>query len=512
MAECVDGIIGRVRWASMSNEASPRKRDYRTRLLRFFLHYEPSQCSIIDTWLSNWAGREEELMQRLVQHHGPEPLLGAVPHSMEVRSRRAKLLDRIRELLQQFFLFYFPEKYAEVDATLLKWQGNEEILLDQLQNQAKLRDVVYGIFDERFSDRMEEVPQLLKDWLGHEEDLVTHLLSSTKGLPAPPNSRGTFHPKRRGLLSVLATPEVPVPFGSYRQQLTEFYRVFNPEKLSKVDDILSVYKGREEVLFQSLRKKYLSNAPAEGAPPAASFVERVGDDTKTVIKRLCSAVVPRRAGEVNDLLQRFEGTEAQLLDALHDLIAADDGEDVADVDSVTRLARSRSSSSHGECESDDDSETRENRKVNEERIRRLAARYSRCDCETQTPSFSAEALIPKEPGLNLFTLETKAAELRKLQQHTEASIKKVSSKLGLQPPPEMVAPSALLSPGSPHNERHALSLVLSSLGLSNLYPLLVEHEVDASMLPLLTHEDLMRMGIEGHDTRCQLIEAFSKLT
>lgn len=42
----------------------------------------------------------------------------------------------------------------------------------------------------------------------------------------------------------------------YRDRLVKFYEKYNPEKVGTVDKTLEKFRGREEDLFQALRKKY----------------------------------------------------------------------------------------------------------------------------------------------------------------------------------------------------------------------------------------------------------------
>ena len=43
---------------------------------------------------------------------------------------------------------------------------------------------------------------------------------------------------------------------SYRDKLVTFYKKYNPAKISSIDSTLETYKGREDILFQKLNKKY----------------------------------------------------------------------------------------------------------------------------------------------------------------------------------------------------------------------------------------------------------------
>mmetsp|Transcript_21709 Transcript_21709/g.32944 ORF Transcript_21709/g.32944 Transcript_21709/m.32944 type:complete len:625 (-) Transcript_21709:62-1936(-) len=56
---------------------------------------------------------------------------------------------------------------------------------------------------------------------------------------------------------------------THRQRLVEFYKKYNPEKLSSVDATLKKYEGKEEEMFAKLQKKYVS-PPSGHLPPVGT--------------------------------------------------------------------------------------------------------------------------------------------------------------------------------------------------------------------------------------------------
>lgn len=63
---------------------------------------------------------------------------------------------------------------------------------------------------------------------------------------------------------------------SYRLRLHRFYQKYNPEKLSRVDEFLSAYKGDEEVLFKVLVGKYGPEPPPSPVQAMQHVAERRG--------------------------------------------------------------------------------------------------------------------------------------------------------------------------------------------------------------------------------------------
>lgn len=60
----------------------------------------------------------------------------------------------------------------------------------------------------------------------------------------------------------------------YRNRLTEFYKQYNPEKLSMIDQILAAYAGREDQLFSELEARYGPAKKAAAAAPAQTAGKR----------------------------------------------------------------------------------------------------------------------------------------------------------------------------------------------------------------------------------------------
>lgn len=57
-------------------------------------------------------------------------------------------------------------------------------------------------------------------------------------------------------VSIDSSPLTAASVPSFRQRLENYYRKYNPEKLTIVDEMLTKYDGREDVLFNSLVAKY----------------------------------------------------------------------------------------------------------------------------------------------------------------------------------------------------------------------------------------------------------------
>jgi hypothetical protein len=327
--------------------------EFRRRLSSFFRYYEPTQLRILDKWLRNWAGRERMLMAELVRFHGPEPDVryrtdpnAALPVA---RSLDAQIEDLCRSLLQQTLLLYSPERLAETDRILRSWDGQHRTLLARLQRQVSMRDHVYTLIQQQHPDQLQEVAPLLRQWLGREGELVRMLGAGQQvaGDGRPPAR--TADKAAAAAAANAAADKVPLPFASYREQLTRFYRLYNPERIGDVDAILEAYEGREPVLFRKLYKKYCKapegdtanggqkndapavsasttaeadaaaaekNPPADVATAPETASAQPSQKRHVAVRHLMAANTLESTAMLEEFMRTFEGTDAEMAWAL----------------------------------------------------------------------------------------------------------------------------------------------------------------------------------------------------
>ena len=95
------------------------------RLIAYLKRHNPSKLATVDKVLEKYAGREEQLMQKLVEKYFENP---------------------IAPLVTEFYLHYDPEKIgAKADSALEKYYGKDEELFAKLEAK-------YGSFDVVLSD------------------------------------------------------------------------------------------------------------------------------------------------------------------------------------------------------------------------------------------------------------------------------------------------------------------------------------------------------------------------
>jgi hypothetical protein len=453
----------------------------RHRLSSFFRYYEPTQLAVLDTWLTNWAGREKQLFGELVRFHGPEPdvhqRLGAPARAL---SAGAKLEASCRNLVQQTLLLYAPERIGDVQKILSDWDGQYEVLQERLQRQIAYREHVFRVFREHMPDRVPEVPALLRMWLGREMELLKVLARSASEVPGrpPARKRGSANESSLALSAMAgegAGGRTPLPFASYREQLLHFYRLYNPERVGDIDAILEQYRGREPALFRKLYKKYckepgpdtMGGAPTIGRDAAAAADESAmaaQEIDHASVRHLMAATSLERTAELDEFVRSFKGTDAELAWALR---------------SYCRGATASPSVSKSK------------RGVVNEQLLALEKRSAMLHVELETEYAGKSA----GPSLGMIPENT-------------ASGPAVASQLT----PEDLAASLRGYKAPSRAERlHSMQVLLGRVGLSQLAGKFVDQDLTPELLPTLTGVDLRDLGIEPESERRSTIQRLRQL-
>eukprot|EP00759_Apiculatamorpha_spiralis_P031392 PhF_6_TR33027/c0_g4_i1/m.48686 len=87
---------------------------------------------------------------------------------------------------------------------------------------------------------------------------------------------------------------------NYEIRLTNFYKKYNPAKVSSVKETLHGYQGEEEQLFKMLVDKYGPEPP----------------DYRSRLIRFYTKYNPGKLGSVDEALEGYAGQEEELFSAL----------------------------------------------------------------------------------------------------------------------------------------------------------------------------------------------------
>jgi hypothetical protein len=315
----------------------PDPYDFRARLERIFAHYDPTRVREAAAIAQQCEGREDFVLKSLSKKYGPEPGAGySVPPPTVIATNSPG--DRHRTRLSRWFMLIAPRRVAEVDYMLHRFAGREDVMfrlmaqtLGPEPNSDAPRENIRSTFAvtpalKAYYARRRGPPFLDWLWTG-PADVDDHAASS-------------FDPAYHRLY----------------KRLERFYRHYNPIKVNEIEETLSRWKGREDLLFEALTHKYGAEPP-EVAPsrelpagaaaasnmtsplnasnvsnggPLASSLNRSADgspgpSTHSVVGRTPRAVLqsfyashnPGKLRDVEDLLERFLGREEQLYHLLH---------------------------------------------------------------------------------------------------------------------------------------------------------------------------------------------------
>merc|ERR1712028_222781 len=139
------------------------------RLIAYLKRHNPSKLATVDKVLEKYAGREEQLMQKLVEKYFENP---------------------IAPLVTEFYLHYDPEKIgAKADSALEKYYGKDEELFAKGQNHHLFLDEP-SIKPLHRSERLNGKGALFGKITSHNHILVGDLLGSSWKQMGNLNSKG----------------------------------------------------------------------------------------------------------------------------------------------------------------------------------------------------------------------------------------------------------------------------------------------------------------------------------
>ena len=227
------------------------KLTYRERAEQMFIQYCPSKLPTAADELRHYKGREEDLIQMLVQKYGPEPT-----HEEPKTTNEAVANALFRQRLVRFCNKYAPERVHSVDSLLDVYRGREEEMFAKLSAK-------YG--------------------------------------PEPPPPLDHLVPPSHARTLLFSAPLPADALPDYRARLVRFCAMYMPNKRHRVDEVLKEYIGREEDLFTALVKKY----GPEPSAPRSSYRDRA--------RRLLQCYNPERITDVDAMLRAYQGNEEEYI-------------------------------------------------------------------------------------------------------------------------------------------------------------------------------------------------------
>jgi len=247
----------------------------RIRLTRWLMLRLPRRVSEIEYLLTRFEGRENVMFRLLAQTTGPEPTDD--PPKSSLRSTKIPT-PALRE--------YFAKRQAPL---FLRWVWNSETQDGGRSNQKvtpfhskfdQYKARLEAFYAHYNPIKMQEVEETLRRWRGREDILFEALVHKYGAEPTAihgggSKSNNSFNSFGGGGAGSSGSPTLAKqqqaaldptrPLGSTpRAVLQSFYAVHNPSKLPDVDRLIERFAGREASLFSLLESKYGVNLDGGG--------------------------------------------------------------------------------------------------------------------------------------------------------------------------------------------------------------------------------------------------------
>eukprot|EP00754_Rhynchopus_humris_P036102 Rhum_TRINITY_DN1791_c0_g1::Rhum_TRINITY_DN1791_c0_g1_i1::g.4904::m.4904 len=256
-------------------------------LLKLYAERAPAKLSNVPSYLTEFAGREPELLTQLagiynngVPFTAPPPLPPAAA-------------DGARERLWTFFAAADPARLPTIDAALAQHAADVPGFLRSLAAEfpahasvllppvsAAFRERVAAFYKANNPDRLASVDAIVDEYGPGKEEVLMRDLHERYNLPYSPPAAA-------------AAPPSPL-----RTRVEAFFRQHNPAKLASLDEILGAYVGREDQLWSDLHKTY--NLP---------LPEAAGTDIRARVTAFFQKHNPTKLDSIDQILGAYAGRE-----------------------------------------------------------------------------------------------------------------------------------------------------------------------------------------------------------
>ncbi len=261
---------------------------YRQRVAAMYYNYNSSKLATLDEIMDQYCNREAQLLAALVKKYGREPSDGP---TIKIS------VDEVKERVTRMYRKYDAKRLDSVDTSMEVYRGLELLLLealvqkygpepsaasdDQPSLQSSQSSCVPEPFRDRLSafylrynaDKLQSVPAKLQRYAGREEELMLQLVR--KYGPEPSNASPPQSPRQGPSSPAAASGDA---LASIRQRIKDlFERNGLGEKVGSIDDLLALNKGAEDSLLEALELKYAASPAACGdVSPTATPANKRG--------------------------------------------------------------------------------------------------------------------------------------------------------------------------------------------------------------------------------------------
>ncbi|CUI12360.1 GPI-anchored surface protein, putative [Bodo saltans] len=194
---------------------------------------------------------------------------------------------------------YAPDRMNLVDATLEKYKGSEEALLEALAKKygpepsidiepsqtqvapSMIQQRITAMFETYAPAKVSSVDTLMEKYKGSEDALLEALVKKYGPEPSGLTTAAPSGPTTAGPSSS-STPTAPTgtpALTPLQLRIEAMYRSYAPEKLPALEATLAKYKGSEDALLEALVKKYGPEGGSREAPPVTTTTSREAPPT-----------------------------------------------------------------------------------------------------------------------------------------------------------------------------------------------------------------------------------------
>lgn len=241
-----------------------------------------------------------------------------------------------------------------------------------------------------------------------------------------------------------------------RERLTRFYQKYNGDKLHEVEGLLERFKGKEAQLFKSLVKKYgpepgadevfealpaasgkgKSKAKAVEPPPESQAVK---DFNRARLLAFYRRYNPEKTDDVDGVLAKYKGKEAQLFNALVKKYGPEPGDSDEDDEEEETGAEAKQEDEEEEEEEDEeeDEEADENEEKGSAEPKLRTVEY--CPVDSFPPEYCEYGPLFNEckpwlaehcPDLMLSKYNRTVAEFLEAERQIAAGVEGISLEVG----------------------------------------------------------------------------------
>jgi hypothetical protein len=330
---------------------------HRERVVRLYKYYAPEKLANVDQAMNHYAGREDVMLNALIDKYGPEPPVNVVIEHQRLANDGDKhgsgtsagtppppavfTHEPRQRAATSFMATSAAVSHADVDgqptATRPRAQTSfgsvphparqpADVSDTQRLSRLSYRQRLTRFYEHYAPEKLVMVDAALQKYEGREDEMMTFVVD--KYGPEPPlvtdsTSAVSVSTGQRQTGGPTATPPAAADVSErakYGARLRRFYAKYDCTKLEgdAVDKALDGFAGRYDRMIELVVKKYGPEPAAEQAPssttPDATIANLPApiDNPRGRLARFYERYAPEKLSTVDAALARYDGNEEEL--------------------------------------------------------------------------------------------------------------------------------------------------------------------------------------------------------